>query len=252
MGFYSSVNLYRPGPPPKRVTGLDLARFVSRFAALGLHSEPDPGPERRSRLVKARLRFGAPIDKNRKPITFLIPTAVKNVFTTGEIEWDVETSDVWSLHELAARLAEQETPIDRAFLMLGKVNTTALASLRWTEQVNGEWNGFEPDLWSFAIRPLIYDDKQQREHHLGWMDISFSGNGYFFPCRPKDVIDQVRSHPRVAPLENICRELWPVKLQRPSRRDLAVRREMAKTGAWPYEAIDQPLDWCWGAIGCGA
>lgn len=136
--------------------------------------------------------------------------------------------------------------------MLGSINQKNVSSLRWDEQVNGQWNGFTPDLWSFAIRPLIYDDEMQHQHHLGWMDVSFSGNGYFFPCRPKDVIDQMRAHPLVRPLEDLCRELWPVSPVRPSRHDLAVRREMIKTGAWPFEKVDLPLDWCWGAIGCGA
>lgn len=251
MGFHSSVNLYRPGPPPARVTGLDLARFVARFATLGVHRDPERAPGRYSH-VQAKLRFGNRINRNKRPAFFFVPTALQRVLKPGEIRWDAERGDIWSLDELGAWLATHDAPLYRASLTLGSLHQEKLADLRWVEQVKGEWNGFSPDTWSLNIEPLIYEDQQQRKHHLGWMDISFSGNGYFFPCRPKDVIDQVRVHPHVAPLENNCRELWPVKAARPSRRDLAARGEMATKGSWPYETIDRPLDWCWGAIGCGA
>jgi hypothetical protein len=237
LGAYSGLLFYRPRTPP-RVTGRSLAELVNGHRALGVAVESGP--------IGMSLKFGAAIDQDERPTTWDEPIDESGTIRVSrEIEWDVRR-DCDSLSALVEALATQDESIYRAHLMLGSVADPVRACLAGPETPEADAGpGF--DVWSFSIEPIqSYDPETEEPFWVGWMAVSLSGFGTFYPHSPREFVDRAGTHQGIRGLTDLCRRLWPVEPGRPERTIQKLRQRMG--ALWPYARTDLPWDWYWGGF----
>jgi hypothetical protein len=156
---------------------------------------------------------------------------------------------------LVDALVGADEPIRRARVSMGDLREEIVKQLTWEYQgtMPTDWGRFCPYAISFNIGPTTYDsDDVPDSLLLGWMCLGFSGPGYFYPWKPAECIERISSIPEIVRAMDLCRATFPVHPIAPSREIRQTRQIMQRTTAWPHPSVDIPLDWCWGAGGCGA
>jgi hypothetical protein len=253
MSFYTSLNLYRPTRPP-RVTGPLLAAFVEELCATGLFE--------RTGAEYFHVKFGRSIDKDDRDTAEEVPVpGVPGMFTVRSIKWDVDHDRI-ALADALTILSNHNRPIYRAAVTLGTLRKdvyTALQTQRPPPEV-----GENMCLWDCNVRlgPVTLASlSDDATFAVGWMSVSFSGNGYLFPWTPRDLTSRAASLPQLQPVVEICRKHFPVhpeasptvlaKLSPAARRRRVreLRRRMGEL--WPLDDLDAPWDWFWGVSETG-
>jgi hypothetical protein len=234
MSFYTTVKLYRPGPPPL-ITGGDLSRFIT--AIYDCHVLTEEG------LKTVSIKFGDPIDSDDEGIIWEEET-VPFVYVVHEIEWDIDLSTLESVHEIIKELDSDTRPVYRASIMLGTPTDDLLAPI--TRHGSPENRiGFIPDTLSVGVGPVFMSNLEYDESpQVGWIDVGLSGYGYLYPWTFREVVDRLEASPEARRIAHVCRSFWPVEPALPDRKTRALRRRLRNL--WPYDDVAQPWDWYWG------
>ena len=247
MSFRTTLSFYRPDLPPK-MTGADLAGFVSAFAALELSDGPT------WTRLGFQVRFGRSVNQDDKPTDWDEPVLEGpeggGIYITQLIDYDAEARDLPSLVDLAGVLAALESKtIYRADLILGAIARPVLDGLEREPSAEHEL-GLYLDSWSLRIGPIFtYDLASEGPFHVGWIAVEASGNGYLYPWTFRDLIDRAEALKPIQALMGLCRKTWPVAPVPPRRRAVKARKAMGEL--WPYPLADQPMDWFWGLVESG-
>lgn len=235
MSITSSIDYYRPGPAP-HMPAADLARFLECFAASGVLKES-------AICHVAKVKFGDAIDQDDEPSTWNEPTANECVFTSAEIEWDLEWRGA-GLAEFAALLRERSGDIYRAHINLGQAKKAISDALIRESVEHGSSLGLWD--WNLHIGPISrFSHESETEYEVGWIEVTLWGYGSMFPWKPRELIDCALAFPEVASVLDLCRETWPVQAEAPNEEWQSMRRDLGDY--WPYPSVDIPIDWCWGA-----
>jgi len=253
MSFYTSLMFYRPTSPP-RVTGPVLAEFVQRLRATGLFEETG------AQYVK--VKFGRSIDQDERETADQIPVpGAPGMFTFRSIEWDLNHDRIAMVDALTI-LSNDDRPIYRAAVTLGSLRKDVLESLQTRRPPPDDQMNLS--LWdcNVSLGPQsIGSMTSETSFTVGWMSVSFSGNGYLYPWTPRDLMARATMLPELRPVMEICRQMFPVdpagspkvweKLA-PAVRKKRVRELRRSMGdLWPLDDLDAPRDWCWGVSETG-
>jgi hypothetical protein len=166
MSFYTTLSFYRGTPPPK-LTGADLAAFVTMFAALELGKAPDGDPN-----YTYGIKFGRSIDQDEEPMSSDDPP-VNGISVVNFPEYDAE-GQFTSLAALADDLKTLDGTIYRAYLGLGLVSDPIFEAVcRQPSAENSvplKING-----WSLEVGPIVSHSIAGDEAYLvGWIAVSLS------------------------------------------------------------------------------
>jgi len=234
MSFFTSLMYYRPRKPPI-VTANDLAMVVSRLA--------DTGKFAPSGLFGAKVKFGDAIDADDRDTVWYEPQDT-GVILVGEIEWDINSPALASADDVIAALSGNHDSVYRALISLGTPTPDVLEPITRVGSPENTRDFLPYDL-SLEIGPvaagLLSTDKSVQ---VGWMSLSFSGSGYFYPWSLAEVVRRASSARSIKALADIVRAMWPVPTAVPEPEIVEIRRQIPDV--WPYE-VDRPWDWYWGA-----
>jgi len=200
MSFYTSLNYFRPQPPP-RVTTRELAAVIQKIYATGAFTS--------HMLSGIRVKFGRSIDKDARGTIEEIPTGTPGVYSVRSIEFDIN-HDGKSCPAMIAELNQSDSLIYRAEVQFGSVKKP-ISSL-FTRTGSPE-NSVELCLWDFALHfgpvyaGMLGEDKSR---HVGWMGLSLSGNGYLFPWKRAEVLKRAEHSAELQQLAQICSDAWPI------------------------------------------
>lgn len=253
MSFYTLLKFYRPTRPP-RVTGPVLAEFVRELCSTGLFQRK--GGE------YLKVKFGRSIDQDDNDTAEEVPVrGLPGMFTIRPIEWDLDHDRI-GLDDALALLANHDRPVYRAAVTLGTLRRDVYEALQTRRPPPEERMNLS--LWdcNVSLGPeAIGSMSSEASFTLGWMAVSFSGNGYLFPWTPRDLTSKAASLPQLQPVIQICRRMFPVDpdgspnvLQKlaPAVRKRRVRELRRKMGdLWPLDDLDAPWDWYWGVSETG-
>lgn len=237
MGYHTGLVYYRPRPAPV-IAPRDLRPFILELLETGALSGEG--------MVSFEFKFGRAIDQDDRPSSWIEPLN-EALGTYGSMDWDW-TGSFDSVRSLADALADDGRSIYRGTIMLGLATDAVIQSMsRVGSPENDE--DFVPDSWAMEFGPIKLEDTgNAAEYHVGWMDVSFSGNGYIYPWTTADVLARIESSPELVRVSALCRRYWPVP---PEKASFWVRR-MRRTRLgklWPYADVNLPWDWYWGVQG---
>jgi hypothetical protein len=234
MSFWSSYLLVQSAPPPV-VTGRQIAAFVRELAATGL-IVPGGLP------VSCKVKYGPRIDADYETTDLVEWDESGIIGTTKEYPWDRDAKFA-TLPELADSVTNDQRTVYRAYLSLGTADPDIEAAL--TRQPSSEnVEGLYPSDVSFHIGPQIVQGLASDEPAaVGWMALTFSGPGYFFPWSFKQARQRAQSSDGLKRLTEICRAAWPVAPSRVTKEMIDSRRALGEL--WLYDDLSIPRDWLW-------
>jgi hypothetical protein len=253
MSFYTTLYFYRPTRPP-RVTGPRLAEFIEALCATGVI-------ERRADYIM--LKFGRGIDQDEKPTSYEVPVpGVRGMYTVRSIKWDINHSSI-PLDERLQLLRNHDRPLYRATLSIGSVRRDVMEALQTPRP--DEAGQMNLTLWDcvVSLEPVELGSMSTDDRFaVGWMSLSFSGNGYLYPWTPRDLTSRADALAALTAVTDVCRQFFPVDpdgapkmFQRiaPRLRRLRLRRTRRQMGElWPFpDDLDRPWDWFWGVSETG-
>jgi hypothetical protein len=232
MSFYSSLIFCHAAPPPM-VTGASLGAFVHRVAetaaVTGNHD------------MVCSLKFGSRIDRDELPAEVVEWDETGLIATYGVYEWD-HTESYATLAAMAAALSGMPETVYRASLQLGRLDDKIVAALtREASPDNDRWLCL-CDL-SLEVGPILSSGLSEGPFFGGWMGLSFSGYGYFYPWTYKETRLRAEAVEGIDRLVEACRRTWPIQAVRPSPEAIAVRRQMGEL--WLYDDLTIPRGWLW-------
>jgi len=200
MSFYTSLCLYRPGKPPS-VTGPTVARVVGELLQTGLF-------ERRG-AEYFRIKFGTAIDQDALGTFVEVPDLQHSLISTfRSIDWDIRHDNVIADNALAL-LSNHDRAIYRAAINLGRLRDDIVQSLQTPRPDDGAMNLHLSDC-SFDLGPVEIGTIESEERiRAGWMEVSFSGNGYLRPWTVSDLISRAASSAPLKSINEICRRHFP-------------------------------------------
>jgi hypothetical protein len=240
MSFFTSLQFYRPRPPP-RVTGPELAAFVERLYALDLVEEGG--------VLSFSLKSGLSIDQDDQEANWEEPVEPGScVYNMRSIEWDSQEYRS-TRSELLAALHNFAGAIYRAQLSLGSLTPSFSQSISRIDSPENS-HDFQPDSMNLTIGPIVLSNLTAEEQlHTGWIGVSLSGYGYLFPWTLREAVERLEGNHDVGRLMQTCRNQWPVAAEKPSEEICQVRQEYQTH--WPYPEITKSWDWYWGVIETG-
>ena len=154
------------------VTVADLGEFTRRVAA----SEALVGGEQ----LLFQIKYGDRVDADEVTTDVVEWDESGTMGTVGEYAWDRSESFA-SLSTLADTLMNDRETIYRAFLQLGQMNSKIVTALT---RAPLEENEIGLCLWdlSLTVGPVhVAGLASDSSAFVGWMGLSFSGPGYFYP-----------------------------------------------------------------------
>ncbi len=233
MSFYTTLSFYHSTTPPK-LTGADLAAFVSMFGSLGL-SKPGEG------TVSYGIKFGQSIDQDDEPISVDDPP-INGISVVNFPTYDAE-GQLESLAELAEALKSIDGTIYRASLSLGLVSDSIFdAVCRQPSEENDI--PLQINHWGLEIGPILsYSLGSDEIYMVGLIAVNLNGYGYLYPWTFRELIDRVEAVSPIAGLMEGCRRLWPIAPREPEPEVIEARQRMGEL--WPYPRADLPWDWFW-------
>jgi len=239
MSFWSSLNLVRAAAPPV-VTAAAIGRFVSELAATGaLAGDETP---------LCQIKYGPRVDADEQTTDVMQWDESGIIGTVCEYPWD-RSETFPSLAALSEALTTDDRRVYRAFLSLGGVVPEIVAAL--TRQPS-EQNEVGLCLYglSFSVGPvLVAGLGSEFPVFAGWIGLSFSGPGYFYPWKFRQVRERAEAVESVQRLVATCRAAWPVAPTPASAEAVAGRRHAADL--WLYDDFALPPDWLWFASETG-
>lgn len=222
MSFFTTLNYYRPGEPP-RVTARELAEFVAAI--------------RDTRLTT---------DEHFVSFNIVCGRSIKRRGWSGT---EIEQCNQGTMQNTIDRLGSIDATIHRAFVNLGTPVEQVVSRITRKDTPENEID-FTPDALSLEIGPiesfsLLSDDPIR----VGWISLTIAGSGYLWPWTFQDVLKRLNATPEIKTLTDLCRTRWPVEKSTPGRRLVKFRQNLGDL--WPYEECDGFDDWCWGLAESG-
>jgi hypothetical protein len=238
VSFWSSLILARPAKPPI-VTAAAIGALIQRLAETGaLVGREEP---------LCQIKYGPRVDADERTTDVVDRDDSGIVGTVGEYPWDLSDSFP-SLTALADALAANEKPVYRAFLNLGDWHSDIVAAL--TRKPSKE-NADELCLYgaSFSVGPvLVRGLASETSAFAGWMGLSASGPGYFYPWEYREARERAEAVGLLREAAAVCRAIWPVPPAAVSDSVIAARRELRDL--WLYDDLALS-DWLWFASESG-
>lgn len=232
MSFYSSLKLVRPTQPPI-VTVDALSRFLRSIDSLGILTS--------DQKVSCNVKYGQQIDADDKG-TEVRTYVNEGVFKIGEIEWDY-TNNFSSLAAMADSLLGNQQTIYRGYVNLGELLDEIGNALTREPSEENEIPLFLSDV-SFEMGPITtYSLMNMEEAQAGWMGLSFSGYGYFYPWTYQEARQRIEKVEQIAKLVELCEKTWPV-VDTAVTGEVAANRESVKE-LWLYNDFHLPHAWRW-------
>jgi hypothetical protein len=166
------------------------------------------------------------------------------------IEWDINHQNV-TLDDAIRLLSNHERTIYRASINLGALGDDVRKCLQTRRPDDGEVN---LELWdcSLHLGPVeLFDLVGEERFQVGWMDLSFGGNGYLYPWTPRNLTTIGGSLEALQPITELCRRRFPIEddRRRVSRSEIAARQAMGEL--WPFRDLERDFDWFWGVCESG-
>jgi hypothetical protein len=233
MSFWSSLVLARAAPPP--VVNADaIGAFLRGLAATGALVG---GNE-----LLCQVKYGPRLDADERTTDVTEWDESGTIGTVGEYPWDI--SEMFpSVAILADVLAGDSRSVYRAYLSVGELHPDIVAALTREPSEENEV-GLCLSWVSFSVGPvLVAGLGSEAPAFAGWMGLSFSGPGYFFPWEYRQVRELAESVELVGRLVEVCRGAWPVAPAPVSVEAVAGRRQLAEL--WLYDDFALPQDWLW-------
>ncbi|MHB0936045.1 MAG: hypothetical protein ACYDCO_04140 [Armatimonadota bacterium] len=254
MSPFTSAICYRAGDKPPIVTTQDLAVFTERILALDI-LQPD--------FMIVHLKFGQAIDQDKEGIAEISETIASLLY----YDWDVDEGFFPREEALAFlrnppefRIVKRERRhlldfgpknvvenfgphIYRAHLMFRtmkeEVYTPICHKLYGDSLILSELD--------YHIGPVqLFDTVKNEIYYTGWMNFAVNGDGYLYPYTYREILENLRTHPVLQQIRDICREMWPSTTVPPNPEVVHDRSTMGKMWAEPEDA---PYDWYWAING---
>jgi len=150
-----------------------------------------------------------------------------------------------AFEDVAALLEKRsKRSVYRALVYLGPVQNEFLDRVFLKSELNDR--AVSLDTWMFHIEPAIVSDPESAtgdRFHLGYFQMSLSGQGYCMPRSQREVMDVVRAQPETQAVEHLCEEIWPATPREATPGVIEMRRAMGSM--WPYDELDRPVEWNW-------
>jgi hypothetical protein len=239
VSFWSSLTLVRAAKPPI-VTAAAIGALIHRLAATGaLVGGEEP---------LCQIKYGPSVDADERTTDIVDWDASGIVGTVGEYPWDLSHTFP-SLIALADALAANEKPVYRAFLNLGDWHSDIVAALT---RKPSEENTDELCLYgaSFSVGPvLVHGLASETSAFAGWMGLSASGPGYFYPWEYREARERAEAVGLLRDVAAVCRAVWPVAPAAVSDSVIAARGQLREL--WLYDDLGLPRDWLWFASESG-
>ncbi len=211
MSFFSGLQVFYPGRPPRPTLG-ELRKFCD-----GLRTTL---AVRDDRLLRVELQYGA-----NDAETFDAAHEVKwdASGTVGRLPLEEERQSDGLHHERHAAawntlwpgINLDGQPILRASVHLGSLSEAASEDLRAVHPDGSARSYIVPDGLSVSISPvyamtLATEPPEDEDECYGFLGLSFHGNGYF-TWQPLEAYWRVAGHTAtVRKTLQLCREIWPV------------------------------------------
>lgn len=202
MSFYSGIEYTLHAPAPV-VTADRLAAFLRAFAALDISD---------NHLLSARVRCGGPIDASDENglDEEVIDPDYPGIATFDKLPCEIDEFRVPSLAAAADLVAAlKPRTVYRAYIGLGSApnDLTKRVGRAFAENESS----FVPHTWGFQIgpiRPGRLDDMQDAAP-VGWISLSLSGHGYFWPRTAADIARELNAEPAVQAAMSCIADHWP-------------------------------------------
>jgi hypothetical protein len=233
MSYWSSLVLSRAAAPAPAVIAADLGDFFRALHATGALLDGK---------FQSKIRYGPSVDMDDLDTQDVTVDEDTLVATVGEIAWDHDATFP-SVAALADELAGDSRSVYRAWFRLGDLHPTIAAALtREPSETNSD--GLYLSGLCFEVGPVqIADLPGEIEAQVGWMGLSFSGPGYFYPWTYREARERAEAVALVADIAGVCRKAWPVISSEASPNLVAVRKELGKL--WLYDDWALRPDWLW-------
>ncbi len=246
MSAWTSVKLFRPGPPPL-VTPQSLAAFTGDLADLQIIQDPYP--------MGSKLKFGRSIDQDDKSTTVREEVNAA-ICTLRDIDWDaqVSTSSPSELVEWMSgpfhrgrvfRRRIDNPIIYRAVVDLGGLRDDVLWEFSRDNDEANDVGGLFLDGLFVSIEPVVVGDPQSDgpPFMVGWMSVSVGGSGYLWPWTYEELLGKIRSSASLKRVEQLCRSHWPVPPIEVTQEHIENRKLMGHL--WGGDDYEAPPDWRW-------
>lgn len=233
MSFWSSLVFAQVAAPPI-VTLTSLGALVHELISAEVLANDEP--------PLCQVKFGPRVDADEETTDVVEWDASGIIATHHPYPWDHSTTYP-SLAALAKALSSDERTVYRAFLMLGSAHPDIVAALTREPSPENE-RGLCLHAVSFEVGPVwvnVLDGEPPA--FVGWMGLSFSGQGYYYPWEPREVRERAEAHGLLRRAAEACRATWPVEPVQPTADLIAIRRQRA--ALWLYDDFARPLDWMW-------
>jgi hypothetical protein len=233
MSYWSSMNLVRMGPPP-RVTTSAMREFVLELSKMRvLEDEND---------FSWRIKFGERVDADELTTNLIDWNESGMIGTQREYPWDVNLA-YKTIADFANSTEADNKPVYRALIGLGTSNDEIVNALTRNPCEDNEYPMCLWSLW-FEVGPIqITSLGSESVIQAGWMNLSFSGPGYFFPWDFRFAKQRLESVDIVQGIVELCRKTWPVPKSSTSAKTIAARQECSEL--WMYDDFALSQDWLW-------
>lgn len=242
MSFWSSLNLVRCAAPPAApgVTVASMSTFARRLLETGALAGGRP--------AQCRVKYGPRIDADERGMIEQSADSSGLLITHRERPWDRVESHP-SVAALAQALEGDDGSVYRAELSLGPASPEIVAAL--TREPSAENStGLRLSDVHLEVGPVMVSSlSSDAEAFVGWMSLSFSGPGYFFPWTFRSALERALRVEAIGRLADACRATWPVVPEPPSPQMIAARRELG--ALWLSDDLTLLGDWLWFASESG-
>lgn len=239
MSFWSSLSFVRAAAPPV-VTVAEIGKLVAELAA----TRAAAGNER----PKCRIKYGPRVDADEQTTEVIEWDATGIIGTVGEYDWD-RSDEYDSLTALSDALSSDNGSVYRAYLSLGGLHPEIVAALTRDPSPENKIGLCLHGL-SFSIGPaLVAGLESEAPAFAGWMELSFSGPGYYFPWTYRQARERAEAVGLVREVMSVCRRTWPVPPAPPAAAAVDGRRQLADL--WLYDDFALSADWLWFASESG-
>lgn len=248
MGFYSSAIYYRPGYVREvrseqlkaTIEALCRCELVNANSKLRLTvdfgsraNEPHPTDDLEAIVSPPRWK---------RWLYDRIGKAYATVSVDRDYQHDIKEFSL-TLQESMKLLSDSDRRIARADVS-GEIDEVYHATLSVPESEDSErpMRAWE---WGFSIGPcqlcaLAWDQIIE----IGNVWFSIGGPGYFFPMKFPEWVRHNAAHPAIVEVCRVCRDLWPIKADKPPAELIQCRREIE--GFWAGEDPAAAVGWDWG------
>lgn len=233
MSFWSSLNLVRTARPPI-VSVAAIGHFIGKILATGALD----GDEQ----TECEIKYGSRIDVDDKTTNVIDWDVSGYIGTTRDYPWD-RSETFPTLAAMSDALRTDSRSVYRAFINLGSLQQDLVSAVsREASEENEE--GLTLCNLSFNVGPVIVEVLEgDSQAMVGWMGLTFSGPGYFFPWDYRHARQRAESVILIRELTALCREAWPVPTSPISEQVVESRRQLASL--WLYDDLAAPVDWLW-------